>query len=217
MSKSVLLVDDHRMMLEGLRSVLEAEEGYEVVGEALDGRKAVEMARTLKPDVVVMDIGMPDLNGVEATRQILADHPSAHIVALSTHTDKRYVLAMLEAGASAYVLKVSAYDELRRAISAVTDGKHYLSPDVASVVVEAGIAASSAPQASAYSALGAREREVLQLLAEGHSSPEIAKRLHISPSTVETHRRNIMKKLDVHSVAELTKYAVREGLTPLGG
>jgi two-component system NarL family response regulator len=114
------------------------------------------------------------------------------------------------------VLKVSAYDELRRAISAVTEGKHYLSPDVAGVVVEAGLAATESPKRTVYSTLGAREREVLQLLAEGHSSPEIAKRLHISPSTVETHRRNIMKKLDVHSVAELTKYAIREGLTPLG-
>ncbi|MBW2275210.1 MAG: response regulator transcription factor [Deltaproteobacteria bacterium] len=216
MSKSVLLVDDHRMMLEGLRSVLEAESGYEVVGEALDGRTAVEMARTLEPDVVVMDIGMPDLNGVEATRQIMANDPDVRIVALSTHTDKRYVLAMLEAGASAYVLKVSAYDELRRAIGSVTEGKHYLSPDVAGVVVEAGLGSVTSPKTTVFSTLGAREREVLQLLAEGHSSPEIAKRLHISPSTVETHRRNIMRKLDVHSVAELTKYAVREGLTPLG-
>ena len=217
MSHSVLLVDDHRMMLEGLRSVLESEEGYEVVGEALNGRAAVEMARSLKPEVVVMDIGMPDLNGVEATRQIRAENPGVRVAALSTHTDKRYVLAMLDAGASAYVLKVSAYDELQRAISAVIEGKHYLSPDVAGVVVEAGLTSTSTPQPTAYSTLGAREREVLQLLAEGHSSPEIAKQLHISPSTVETHRRNIMKKLDVHSVAELTKYAVREGLTPLGG
>jgi DNA-binding NarL/FixJ family response regulator len=216
-NQTVLLVDDHRMMLEGLRSVLEAEEGFEVVGEALDGRTAVEMARTLKPQVIVMDIGMPDLNGVEATRQIKSESPDVRIVALSTHTDKRYVLAMLEAGASAYVLKVSAYDELRRAISAVTEGKHYLSPDVAGVVVEAGLAATLPPQTTVYSTLGAREREVLQLLAEGHSSPQIAQRLHISPSTVETHRRNIMKKLNVHSVAELTKYAIREGLTPLGG
>ena len=215
MSIRILLADDHQMLRDGLRAVLASEADIEVVGEAADGRAAVEMARSLAPDAVVMDIGMAGLNGVEATRQIKAENPKVKVIALSTYSDKRYVLSMLEVGASGYVLKAAAVDEMCRAVRAVAEGKRYLSPDVAGVVVDARFRAPDEPGASLSSILGSREREVLQLLAEGHSSPEIARRLHIAPSTVETHRRNIMRKLDVHSVAELTKYAIREGLTPL--
>lgn len=210
----VLLVDDHAVLREGLRSILESRESAEVVGEAGNGRDAVEMARTLRPDVVVMDVGMRDLNGIEATRQIVAEDPGVGVIALSTHADRRYVLAMLEAGAAAYVLKTSAFDDLKRALAAVTAGKRYLSPDITGIVIEAGLAPDGS-ELPTGSVLGAREREVLQLLAEGRTSKEIAGSLHISTHTVETHRRNIMHKLGLRSVAELTKYAVREGLTSL--
>ncbi len=203
------------MFRDCLRHILDSGHHGEIVGEAADGRLAVEMAGTLAPDVVVMDIGMHGLNGVEATRQIKADHPGVKVLALSTHSDRSYVLSMLEAGASGYVLKTAAFDEMRRAVQTVAKGNHFLSPDITGLVVEASVAESSPDRGSEKIVLAAREREILQLLAEGHSSPEIAGRLHISTSTVDSHRRNIMKKLDVHSVAELTKYAIREGLTPL--
>jgi DNA-binding NarL/FixJ family response regulator len=162
-----------------------------------------------------MDIGMPDLNGVDATRQIKAQSPGIKVIALSMYADRGYVLGILEAGASGYVLKSGAYDELQRAVKAVMQGKTYLSPDIAQMVVDARVRASSQADASTQDRLGPREREIVQLLAEGHSSPEIARKMHISTRTVETHRRNIMKKLGLHSVAELTKYAIREGLTAL--
>jgi two-component system NarL family response regulator len=215
MSIRILLVDDHQMFRDGLRSILASKEGVEVVGEAGDGSVAVEMAAALTPDVVIMDIGMHGLNGVEATRRIKANDPGAQVVALSTHSDKRYVLSMLEAGASGYVLKTAAVDEMCRAVQAVVEGKRYLSPEITGVVVDAHLHAPAQPGAPSPSPLGTREREILQLLAEGQSSPEIARRLNIATSTVETHRRNIMRKLDAHSIAELTKFAVREGLTPL--
>jgi len=215
MSIRVLLADDHQMLRDGLRAVLALEDDIEVVGEANDGHSAVEMAGRLAPDVVLMDIGMHGLNGVDATRRIKAEHPNVKVIALSTYSDKRYVLSMLEVGASGYVLKAAAVDEMCRAVRSVAEGKRYLSPDVAGVVVDARFQAPAEPDVPLSSTLGPREREVLQLLSEGHSSPEIARRLHIAASTVETHRRNIMRKLDVHSVAELTKYAIREGLTSL--
>jgi two-component system NarL family response regulator len=215
MSIRVLFADDHQMLRDGLRAVLALENDIEVIGEASDGHAAVEMAGRLVPDVILMDIGMYGLNGVEATRRIKAKNSKVNVIALSTYSDKRYVLSMLEAGASGYVLKAAAVDEMCRAVRAVAEGKRYLSPDIAGVVVDAHLDEPAHPGASLSSILASREREVLQLLAEGHSSPEIARRLHIAPSTVETHRRNIMKKLDVHSVAELTKYAIREGLTQL--
>jgi two-component system, NarL family, response regulator NreC len=209
----VLLVDDHQMVREGLRAILERDEGCTVVGEAASGREAVQLARTLKPDVVVMDVAMSDLNGIEATRQILAETPGARIVALSSHSDQRYVKAILGAGACGYVLKANAYDELRRAVEAAARGNKYLCADVTDHVIESAL--GHGVSGSAYEVLGSREVEVLQLLAEGLTSSEIAARMRIATSTVETHRRNIMRKLNLHSIAELTKYAVREGVSSL--
>jgi len=214
MAIRVLLVDDHELMREGLRAILERESDIEVVGEASSGREAVAKADSLGPDVVIMDVAMKDMNGIEATRQIHAAHGGVKVVALSSYSDRRYVSAILTAGASAYVLKANAYDNLRRAVDAVIQGKSYLCPEVAGAVIDVATA-SRLPDSSAYSLLGPREREVLQLLAEGLTSPQIAKRLHVSTSTVESHRRNLMGKLGIHSVAELTKYAIREGLTQL--
>jgi two-component system NarL family response regulator len=215
MSIRILLVDDHQIMRDGLRAILTSEESFEIVGEAENGREAVTLARTLVPDVIIMDIGMPDLNGVEATRQVKAENPGVKVIALSMYADRGYVLGILEAGASGYVLKAGAYDELQRAVKSVTQGKDYLSPGITQMVVDARVRAPSQRGTSARADLGPRDREIVQLLAEGHTSPEIARRIHISTRTVETHRRNIMRKLDVHSVAEITKYAIREGLTSL--
>jgi len=215
MTIRVLLVDDHRMMREGLTALLASVPDMEVVGEAPDGRTALEVLRKLTPDVVVMDIGMPDLNGVDATHRIRAEHKRVKVIALSTYTDKRYVHHMLEAGASGYVLKISAHEELVRAVRAVSLGRTYLSPEVAGPVVERSTHAHEGGEVSAYSTLGAREREVLQLVAEGKTSGETAQKMHISIKTVETHRRNIAQKLGLHGTAELTKYAIREGLTSL--
>lgn len=209
----ILLVDDHQMVREGLRAILERDRSVSVVGEAGSGREAVRLAQELNPDVVVMDVAMSDMNGIEATRQILSLSPRSRVVALSSHSDPRYVKAILEAGGSGYVLKANAYDQLLRAVQAASQGQKYLCTEVTAGVVDSALARGL--PGSAFEILGAREREVLQLLAEGSTSGQIASRLHVSTSTVETHRRNIMKKLDLHSVAELTKYAIREGLTPL--
>jgi len=215
MTIRILLVDDHELMREGLRSILEAEKDAEIVGEASSGREAVALSRTLEPDVVVMDVGMKDLNGIDATRQIRSESPKIEVVALSSHSDSRYVSAMLEAGACGYVLKANAYADLYRALQAARQHKSFLCADVTRTVVEASVLGSGST--TIPSALSDREREVLQLLAEGLSSPQIGKRLFIATSTVETHRRNIMRKLDVHTVADLTKWAIREGLTELEG
>ncbi len=215
MTIRVVLIDDHQMMREGLRALLAAgAPDLEIVGEASDGRSALSLVRSLTPDVVVMDIGMAGLNGVEATRAIRADNKRVKVIALSTHTDKRYVHHMLDAGACGYVLKISAHDELVRAVRAAAVGKTYLSPEIAGSVVERA-GDKSASDGSAYSTLGAREREVLQLVAEGKSSGETARKMNISIKTVETHRRNIVQMLGLHGTAELTKYAIREGLTSL--
>jgi two-component system NarL family response regulator len=215
MSIRILLVDDHQMMRDGLRSILDLAEDLEVVGEAGNGYQALELAETLRPDVVVMDIGMKDLNGIEATRHIRTSNPEAKVIALSTYSEESYVLGMLEAGACGYVLKDAAVEEMRRAIRAVAAGQHFLSPGVAGSVVSSHLRGASPDAASAATSLAPRERQILQLLAEGHTSSEIARQLHIATTTVDSHRRNIMRKLDLHSVAELTKYAIREGLTSL--
>ena len=213
MTISVLLADDHRLLREGLRSLLESESEISVVGEADTGRVAVSMARELRPDVVIMDVAMPDLNGIEATRQLVSDAPGTRVVALSMHSNKRMVVEMLRAGASAYVLKLSAFDEVARAVRAAATGERYLSPSLANVVVDE-LVSPDAPS-SAFSALTPREREVLQLLAEGKNTKEMAALLHISARTVDVHRKRVMDKLGMNSVAELTRYAMREGLVPL--
>ena len=213
MSIRILLADDHKIMREGLRSLLEKKPDIEVVAEAEDGRKAVQLARRLRPDVVVMDVSMPDMNGVEAARRIIAELSGIKVVALSVHSDSRFVAEMLSAGASGYLLKDCAFEELENAIRAAVVGRTYLSSGVADTVVEDYVRHLRKTGSSAFSILTAREREVLQLLAEGKNAKQIAFSLGLSIKTVETHRRQLMDKLNVHSIAELTKYAIREGLT----
>jgi two-component system NarL family response regulator len=208
----IVLADDHKMILAALRSLLEKEIDIDVVGEAGDGVALLEVVARTMPDVAVVDIGMPGMNGVEATRRLLAGRPHLRVIALSAYDDKRFVLEMLNAGAKGYLIKASAGDELPRAIRAIAQGRTYLCPEVAGAIVDAARGKTSLAGDAAVH-LGRREREVLALLAEGKSSSEIAARMHIAASTVEVHRRNIMRKLDLHSVAELTKYAIREGLT----
>ena len=212
---NILLVDDHQMMRDGLRAVLERESDLHVSGEAADGRAALELCASLHPDVVVMDIGMPGLNGIEATRQVTAQHPRTRVVALSMNADRRYVHAMFEAGAWAYLVKSSASEELIRAIRAVAHDEKYVSPTVASAVLDTFVGGPKAAQREPRSELSPREREVLQLLAEGMTSKEIAGKLDLAVSTIETHRKQIMAKLDLRSVAELTKFAIRTGITTL--
>jgi DNA-binding NarL/FixJ family response regulator len=216
MSIRVLIADDHKIMLAGLRSILEKQTDFEVVGEADNGRKAVQMAQEKKPDVVVMDVSMPDLNGIEATKQIIESLPETRVIALSMHSDKRFVMGMLRAGASGYLLKDCASQELANAIVQVARGKKYLSPEITGVVINDFLLGDSSEDvAIAASQLSPREREVLQLIAEGWSTKQIASHLYVSIKTIETHRRQIMKKLDLHSIADLTKYAIREGLTSI--
>ena len=211
MSVRIVLADDHQIVRDGLRTLLEQESGMEVVAEAEDGHTAVALAREQRPDVVVMDIAMPDLNGIEATRQIKADLPEARIIALSMHADKRFVAGMFQAGASGYLLKKGAFRELVQAIRQVVAGQVYLSSGITNTVIEDYVERLSSPDTAA--GLTAREREVLQLLVEGKSAEQIATQLHVSVNTVGTHRHHIMEKLNIHSLPELTKYALREGLT----
>ena len=215
MSIRVLLADDHRVLRLGMRALLGSDPTMEVVGEAANGREAVESARELSPDVILMDITMPDLNGALATRQIIAEHPDMKVVALSMHSDGKYVAEMLTAGASAYLLKSCDIKELTHAINLVCAGQKYLTPEITGDVVRDYMRGISESIPSDTPELSQRQREVLQLLAEGLASKEIASRLHISVKTVTTHRQGIMQKLDIHSIAELTKYAVRAGLTSL--
>lgn len=212
---AVLLADDHKIIREGLRALLEKEREVEVVGEAENGHRALEMAQELSPHVVVMDISMPDLNGIEATRKLVRAQPLTKVIALSVHSDKRFVSRMFKAGASGYLLKDCAFDELVSAIKQVAGGRFYVSPGVGGAMVQDYVKALESSESAAYALLSPREREVLQLLAEGMPTKEIASHLHVSVKTIETHRQHIMEKLDAHSVAELTKYAIREGLTSL--
>jgi len=215
MSIKVLLVDDHAIIREGLRSLLEKEPKMEVVADTNDGRKARDLVRELSPDVVIMDITMPELNGIEATRQITAESPRVKVIALSIHSKKRYVADMLSAGAAGYILKECLFNELVQAIRAVVAGGQYLSPRITDVVVSDYVKRLSAAPDSPVATLTSREREVLQLVAEGKPTKQIALELHVSTKTIEANRRQIMEKLNRHSIAELTKYAIREGLTTL--
>jgi len=215
MSIKVLLVDNHAIIREGLRSLLEKQHEMEVIADTDDGRKAIELVRELLPNIVIMDITMPGLNGIEATRQITAEFPDVKVIALSIHSKRRYVADMLSAGATGYILKECLFDELVQAIKAVAAGGRYLSPRITDVVVSDYVKRLSATTESPFEALKNREREVLQLVAEGKSTKQIALELHVSTKTIEANRRQIMEKLNIHSIAELTKYAVREGLTTL--
>ena len=216
MSIRILLADDHSLMRRGLKELISKNIGMEIVGQAATGLEAVRLARKLTPDVVVMDIGMADLNGIEATRQIIAENSKVRVLALSMHSDTRYVTEMLRAGAAGYLLKDAADEELTRAIVTVARLQTYLSPAIAGRIVEKHVTQKTTVDGdTAFSVLTVREREILQLLAEGKSAKEIAGTLGRSIKTVETHRHNIMTKLDLHSLPELTKYAIREGLTGL--
>ena len=215
MSIRVLLSDDHRIVREGLRSLLEKEPDIELVGEAEDGRSTLELASRLKPQVVVMDISMPDLNGIDATRKLLEKLPSVKVLALSMHTDQRFIEGMLRAGATGYLPKDCASEELVLAIRTVLSNQTYLSPSIADVVRRDYLSQRRGADISVSYVLTEREREVLQLMAEGKNTKEIASRLQVSVKTIETFRQHIMQKLNLHSLAELTKYAIREGLTSL--
>lgn len=212
---TILVADDHLIVREGLAVLLNRQPDMEVVGEAEDGRTTVRLAQKLQPDLVIMDIAMPDLNGIDATRQIKAEVPGVKVIALSMHADKRFVAGMLKAGASGYLLKYCASEELVNAIHLVMDKRTYLSPDIASTVVEDYVQKLSESDASAFSLLTSREREVLQLFAEGKITRQISAILNISVKTVEAHRKQIMEKLGFQSFADLIKYAIREGLASL--
>ena len=209
----VILADDHAVMRRGLRLVLEQQKDFEVLGEASDGREAVSLAESLKPDVVLLDITMPNLNGIEAARQITAKQLGCAIVMLSMHSDEGYVLRALKAGARGYLLKESAEADLLNAVRSVSEGKAFFSPAVSRMLVEDYIRQLQDKDIEdSYELLTAREREILQLVAEGKSNKDVAAMLNLSPYTVETHRGNIMEKLNLHSVPELILYAVRKGV-----
>ena len=215
MNIRVMLADDHKILREALRSVLEHEDDIAVVAEANDGIETLRLAEQDPPDVVVMDIGMPGLDGIEATRRLIKGHPAVKVVALSTYFDRRIVLQMLEAGAKGYIVKASGGSELVLAIRTVVQGQLYLCPEIATIMEDADLLEGNRSGRECDDKhLGQREREVLQLLSDGKSPLEIAARLHIAAATVEVHRRNIMRKLDLHSIADLTRYAILQGLTP---
>jgi DNA-binding NarL/FixJ family response regulator len=210
----ILVADNHRVVREAVCSLLRNEFGMDIVGEAEDGRSAIQLTRELKPSIVIMEVSLPNLNGIEATRQIINEFPQTKVIALSARSDRRSVREMLKAGASGYVPKRCAFEELVSAINNVVSNRTYLSSHISGLVVEEYLHRSAEQQeGSAYSLLTDREREVLQLIAEGKSTKVIARELFVSPKTIEWHRRQLMRKLCVESIAELVKYAISEGLT----
>lgn len=212
MTIKILLADDHKIVFDSLKSLLDRQPDMEVVGGAENGRVAVEQVHELKPDVVIMDVTMPNLNGIEATRQITGQYPEIKVVALSMHADKQFVTGILSAGASGYLTKNCSFDELVKAVRLVAENKKYLCPDVTSIVIEESLSALSHEASSSLDLLSTREREIMQLLAEGKTIKEIAEQLFLSIKTIYTHRNQIMKKLQVKNMAELTKLALRDGL-----
>jgi len=215
MSIKVLLADDHRIVRQGLRVLLETEADMEVTAEADDGLVLLGLVQETSPDIVLMDVAMPNLNGIEATRRIIGTAPGIKVLALSMYSDRQFVIGMLSAGASGYLLKDCAFEELVQAIRVVATNRTYLSPGIADIVVKEYLHHLEKTSCSAFSVLTVREREVLQLLAEGGTVGEIARGLCLSVKTIETHRQHIMNKLNIRSIARLTKYAVSEGLTSL--
>ncbi len=215
MTIKIILADDHKVLREGLKSLLNQEKDIQVIGEADDGQAVVRLTRKLEPDIVVLDIGMPNMNGIQATQHIVAEVPDTKVLALSMHSDHQFVVKMLQAGASGYMLKDCAFEELVSAVRDIAAGKFYLSKDITGVVISDYINRMQANDAVGEAILTSRERETLQLIAEGNSTADTANLLNVSTKTVETHRKHIMDKLNIHSIAELTKYAVRVGLTSL--
>lgn len=215
MRTKIILADDHKIIREGLRSLIEKQPDMEVIAEAQDGLTTVNLVQKLKPDVVIMDIGMPEMNGIDATTKITTEYKTVKVIALSMHSDRRFVMQMLKAGAAGYLLKDSAFEELVSAIHAVIAKQHYLSQKITDVVVQEYLQNLPRNESTVFTVLTAREREVLQLIAEGKSTKQTASVLNVSVKTIETHRQQIMEKLDMRSIAQLTKYAIREGLTSL--
>lgn len=215
MAIRVLLADDHRIVRQGLASLIEADQAYAVVAHAESGREAVRMTRKFTPDIVIMDISMPDLNGIDATRLCIEAHPTVKVIGLSVHADSRYVVGMLKAGASGYILKEDAFPDLLQAMDAACKHQNYLSPKVSGVLINDCIRQQPAASDAWDATLTLKEREALQMIAEGYTTRQIASTLHVSVKTVESRRKSIMQKLDLHSVAQLTKYAIREGITTL--
>lgn len=215
MATRIFVAEDHRIMAEGLGSLLAGREDTEIVGYAEDGRTAVEEVGRLKPDLVLMDVTLPALNGIEATRLICRDMNNVRVIALSMHSEERMVMEMLKAGAKGYLLKESAFEELLEAVDAVMSGESYLSSAVSDSLNHHKVRKEADDNVNIFSILTKRERQVLQLLTEGKTTKQAALELKISPKTVETHRSNIMDKLELDNLADLTKYAVREGLTSL--
>ena len=213
MSFKILLVDDHEIMREGLAALLRKHPEYEITGQAANGRIALEMVDEISPDLVIMDIEMPNLNGIDATRRMIAECPQLKVMALSTHAQRSMIVNMLQAGAAGYMLKESAFSELTEGLKAMREGKTYLCSKVAKVVFSDYVKMLTNPNWNGGDGLTSREREVLQLVAEGHTTKDIAKTLALSVKTVDSHREHIMDKLEIHNIAGLTKYAVREGLT----
>lgn len=215
MGVKVLLVDDHAIVRQGLKSLIAKQPEFEVVGEAEDGLSAIEMYEEISPDIVIMDISMPNLNGIEATRRIRSINAKAKVITLSVHNTRRFVTEAIRAGSSGYISKECLFKELIEAINSVCAGRNYISPSIASVLISDYIEQSSLDIESGLSRLNSRERQVLQMLAEGKNTKEIGKIFDLSGKTIDSIRRHIMDKLDLHSLAELTKYAVNEGLTSL--
>jgi len=211
----ILLADDHKMMREGLSSLLNKQPNISVVGQAVNGREAVQLVEKLDPHIVVMDVSMPDLNGIDATRQITTRSPQTKVIALSMHGDRQFVAEMFRAGASGYLLKDSAFEELTNAIRTVARNETYIAPKINGFSIEDYTNNPSSQDPLLAPRLTEREREVLQMIAEGKGTKEIAAELFLSSKTVETHRQHLMDKLEMYTVAELTKFAIREGLTTL--
>ncbi len=212
---NVLIVDDHGIVRQGLKALMKNRGNIKVVGEAEDGKTAIELMKRLCPDVVIMDVTMPNLNGVDATRFITRQYPGTKVIALSMHADKAIVREMFKAGASGYVLKSYLFDELDKSLAALKKGGHYVSPHIALLIQEEYAASKTGDAPGSRKPLSERERQILQMVAEGKSIKEISTLLHLSPKTTDAHRRKLMSKLGTASVADLTKYAIREGLTSL--
>ncbi len=216
MNYRIIIADDHQMFREGLVAMLETQGEFNVIGQAENGREIITLANETNPDVVIMDISMPELNGIEATKQIHKEMPEIKVIALSMHNDKRFITRALGAGAQGYILKECAFDELSDAIHTIMSNQIYLSKTITSIVIKDYLEKIDvASNVKTVGVLSARENEVLQLIAEGKSSKEIASDMYLSIKTIETYRKHIMDKLEIHTVAELTKYAISEGLTSL--